>query len=182
MAGTSPWKWIDEGSSPKTNGFIPQNSAIYHQFSHPRHPRTAPGDLGATFHGDIAWSLRARLLTCQGKPGVGRWFFWTCHVFFHLRFRSSFFTFFFAIPPAVSSLVWSLMIDFAGIQWVCLGLRRDYGITPAITTVMLGIIFANHLHAAKGSCERQNPGLEHQHSWLMFDVHPPTFTPNMVYV
>jgi hypothetical protein len=74
------------------------------------------------------------------------------------------------------------MIDFAGIQWVCLGLRRDYGITPAITTVMLGIIFANHLHAAKGSCERQNPGLEHQHSWLMFDVHPPTFTPNMVYV
>ena len=53
---------------------------------------------------------------------------------------------------------------------------------PAITTVMLGIIFANHLHAAKGSCERQNPGLEHQHSWLMFDVHPPTFTPNVVYV
>lgn len=121
MAWTSPWKWIDEDSWPWPMDSSPQNSAIYHQFSHARHPRTAPGDRGATFHGDIAWSLGARLLTCQGKPGVGRWFFGTCHVFCLPLFIVHVF---FATPPAVFSLFWSLMIDFAGIQWVCLGFRK----------------------------------------------------------
>ena len=31
----------------------------------------APGDRGASSHGDRAWSLGAPVVTCQGNPGVG---------------------------------------------------------------------------------------------------------------